>query len=129
MITIVTDITDSDLLKTYWCPLICKHREVQFLFGSTKDVKRPNMKDWSNVRFATKPAKDLVKHANTKYVYMTVQNEIPTYKLMVDLINPVEGLVPKIHGTDEDSSSFVVKKNNYPKFETKVTSDVTTYLL
>ena len=132
MITIITDITDSDILKTYWCPLICKYREMQFIFGRTKDVIRPKMKDWSNVRFAAKNnAKGLVSFANTKFVYMTVQNEIPTYELMVRLREPQEGLVPKIHGSNKDSSSYVISKENYInkiKFN-KTINDVTTYVI
>ena len=129
MITILADITDSKIFKDYWVPLICKHREVEFIFGKTKNVKRPKMSDWSNVKFAAeKGASRLVKFASNKFIYMTVQNEIPTYELMVNLRNPKEGTVPKIHGTDKDSSSCVVKKDNYPEFK-KVESDVTTYLI
>ena len=131
-VTIITDMTDSEILKTYWCPLVCKHREVDFIFGKSENVKRPKMKYWSNVRFtATKGRDRLVKFAKADMVYMTVQDEIPTYELMVLLTGkPKEGIVPKIHGTDKDSLSYTVKKNNYngerPDFKTTF-SNVTTY--
>jgi len=131
-LTIITDMTDTETLKTHWCPLICKYRDVDFIFGKSENVKRPKMKNWSNVRFtATKGRDRLVKFAKANMVYMTVQDEIPTYELMVLLtVNPREGIVPKIHGTNEDSASYTVKKNNYtgerPDFETTF-SDVTTY--
>lgn len=145
MITIITDITDSDILKTYWCPLICKYREMQFIFGRTKDVIRPKMKDWSNVRFAAKnTAERLVSFANTKYIYMTVQNEIPTYGLMVKLRSPEEGIISNkiylnnikgnitsIEGTDENRCSYIVTKENFTNnnIPDKVINDVSTYLI
>lgn len=129
MITFIADITDSDIFRDYWVPLICKHREVEFIFGKTKDLKRPKMSDWSNVRFAAeKDSPKLVKHAKNKFIYMTVQNELPTYELMVNLREPKEGLVPKIHGTDKDSSSIVVKRDTYPEVK-KIETDVTTYVI
>ena len=52
MITFITEITDLKIFKNYWIPLICKHREVQFIFSK---IERNNMLvDWSNVKFAPK---------------------------------------------------------------------------
>ena len=35
MITIITEMTDEELFKTYWMPLICKYREFKFIFAKT----------------------------------------------------------------------------------------------
>ena len=79
MITFVMEMTDSYLFKTYWMPLVCKHRDVNFIFGKTENLDYPKMSDWSNVKFGAKlGVKDLVKYAKTNIVYITVQNEIPT---------------------------------------------------
>ena len=56
---------------------------------------------------------------------------------MVRLRNPVEGIIPKIHGTEingsaTDSNSFTAIKDKYIKaegFSSKIISDVTTYLV
>ena len=107
MITILADITDSNIFKNYWVPLICKHREVEFIFGKTKNVKRPKMADWSNVKFAAeKDSSRLVKFASNKFIYMTVQNEIPTYELMVNLRNPKEGTQTNEANVYEDGRNW-----------------------
>ena len=133
MITIVTEMTDPHIFRNFWMPLICKHREVEFIFGKTENLEYPSSFDWSNVKFgANLEVKDLVKYAKKNLVYITKQNEIPTYELMVRLRNPKEAIVPKIHGTDTDSSSFTANKDKYIKaqgFGCKIIQDVTTYLI
>jgi len=123
MITIITEMTDSEIFKTYWVPLICKYREIQFMFGNAGQLKRPVMDDWSNAAFGTKPIDLLVEHAKTNIIYITKQNEIPTYELMVCLMKPQEGIIPKIRkltptgsvDTNEDSSSFTISKASFPQ--------------
>ena len=133
MITIITEMTDPNIFKNFWMPLICKHREVNFIFGKTESLEYPPSFVWSNVKFGAKlGVKDLVKYAKTDIVYITKQNEIPTYELMVRLRNPQEAIIPKIHGTDTDSSSFTAKKDKYIKaqgFGRRIVQDVTTYLI
>ena len=98
MITIITEMTNAELFKNYWMPLICKYREFSFIFAKTEGLQYPAMSDWSNVKFAkTQSAEEVIKHAETEFVYLTKQNEIPTYELMVQLRTPEDGLVPKIH--------------------------------
>tara|TARA_B100000035_G_C20913322_1_gene514999 strand:- start:346 stop:735 length:390 start_codon:yes stop_codon:yes gene_type:complete len=129
MITIITEMTDAVLFQNYWMPLICKYREFNFIFTKTKGLKYPAMLDWSNVKFApTQSAEQVIKHAETKFVYLTKQNEIPTYELMVKLREPEDGLIPKIHNTNERSSSIMFLKENYNK-TTNYVGDVGTYLV
>ena len=89
--------------------------------------------DWSNVKFGKSiTVWEAVRYVKTDMIYITKQNEIPTYQLMVSLMNPREGVSPKIHNTDTKSSSFTVLKNNYRgESECKnITNDeVTTYLV
>ena len=127
MITIITEITDLKIFKNYWLPLICRHREVQFIFSK---IERNNMlDDWSNVKFAPRlEIKDIVSHTKTDVIYITKQNEIPTYELMLNFKNPQEGIVPKILNTDNDSSSFTVLKSKYPNFKRK-NVNVSTYVI
>ena len=128
MITIITDITDLKIFKNYWLPLVCRHRDVNFIFGN---IEKNNMlTDWSNVEFIQKDVycRKSVLQAKTKIIYITKQNEIPTYELMVKFRNPVEGIVPKIHNTREDSSSFTVLKSKYPNFK-RNNINVTTYMI
>ena len=127
MITFITEITDLKIFKNYWLPLICKHREVQFIFS--KIEKNNMLTDWSNVKFAPRlEIKDIVPHTKTDVIYITKQNEIPTYELMLNFKNPQEGIVPKIHNTNNDSSSFTVLKNNFPNFKRK-NINVSTYVI
>lgn len=127
MITIITEMTDSKTFENYWVPLVCKYREHEFIFCKTSGLNVPKMKDWSNVRFASKSKiDDVIKHAKYDFLYITNQDEIPTYELMTTLREKPEGLVPKIHGTNNDGLSFSVYKKNYPKFE-KMESSITTY--
>ena len=127
MITIITEMTNAELFKNYWMPLICKYREFNFIFAKTEGLQYPAMRDWSNVKFAkTQSAEEVIKHAETKFVYLTKQNEIPTYELMVKLRTPQDGLIPKIHNTDSNSSSLIVSKENYNKVKT-FTGNVGTY--
>ena len=129
MITIITEMTDEELFKTYWMPLICKYREFKFIFAKTEGLKHPPMNDWSNVLFApTKSLEEVIEHAETQFVYLTKQNEIPTYELMVKLRNPDDGLVPKIHNTNEQSNSVMISKKSYNKISTH-TGDVGTYVV
>ena len=87
------------------------------------------MKDWSNVSFApTKSLEEVIEHAETQFVYLTKQNEIPTYELMVKLRNPEDGLVPKIHNTDKQSNSVMISKKSYNKIST-YTGDIGTYVV
>ena len=66
MITIITEMTDEELFKTYWMPLICRHREIKFIFAKTGELKHPPMKDWSNVLFApTKSLEEVIEHYNS----------------------------------------------------------------
>lgn len=127
MITIITKITDLKIFKNYWLPLICRHREVQFIFSK---IERNNMlDDWSNVKFAPRlEIKDIVPHTKTDVIYITKQNEIPTYELMLNFKNPQEGIVPKILNTNNDSSSFTVLKSKYPNFKRK-NVNVSTYVI
>jgi len=131
MITILCKMTTASVFENYWVPLICKHRDVQFMFTDTKYLVRPKMDDWSNVSFSlVEEVQDVVKLANTKIVYITNANEIPTYELMLRLRNPQPGIVPKIYNTNRDSKSFTVLKDYY-QGETvcrhKIINDVTTY--
>ena len=129
MITIITEMTDEQLFKTYWMPLICKYREFNFIFAKTEGLKYPSMDDWSNVKFApTHNAEEVIKYAETKFVYLTKQNEIPTYELMVKLREPEDGLVPKIHNTNKQSNSVMISKKSYNKIST-YTGDVGTYVV
>lgn len=129
MITIITEMTDEKLFKTYWMPLICKYREFKFIFAKTKGLNHPSMNDWSNVLFApTKSLEEVIEHAKTKFVYLTKQNEIPTYELMVKLRNPEDGLIPKIHNTNKQSNSVMISKENYNKVATYV-GDIGTYVV
>ena len=61
-------------------------------------------------------------------IYITKQNEIPTYELMLNFKNPQEGIVPKILNTNNDSSSFTVLKSKYPNFKRK-NVNVSTYVI
>ncbi len=129
MITIITEMTDEELFKTYWMPLICKYREFKFIFAKTEGLKHPPMNDWSNVLFApTKSLEEVIEHAETKFLYLTKQNEIPTYELMVKLRTPEDGLVPKIHNTNEQSNSVMISKKSYNKIPTYI-GDVGTYIV
>ena len=128
MITIITDITDLKIFKNYWLPLVCRHRDVNFIFGN---IEKNNMlTDWSNVEFIKKDvySRKTVEQAKTEIIYITKQNEIPTYELMVKFREPVEGIVPKIHNTGEDSSSFTALKSEYPNYK-RNDIDITTYLI
>ena len=134
MITIITEITDLKIFKNYWLPLVCRHRDVNFIFGNIE--KNNLLVDWSNVEFIKKDvySRENILRAKTEIIYITKQNEIPTYELMVKFRNPVEGIIPKIHNTNDDSSSFSISKNIYggiqlyPNFK-RSSIDVTTYLI
>ena len=129
MITIITEMTNAELFKNYWMPLICKYREFSFIFAKTEGLQYPAMSDWSNVKFAkTQSVAEVIKHAETEFVYLTKQNEIPTYELMVKLRTPEDGLVPKIHNTDEQSDSVMILKKSYNKIPTYI-GDVGTYIV
>tara|TARA_Y100000816_G_scaffold11373_1_gene7452 strand:- start:4609 stop:5007 length:399 start_codon:yes stop_codon:yes gene_type:complete len=132
MITFICEMTDNNLFRNYWIPLICRHRDFKFIFTNTKDIVCPSL-DWSNVKFGKSiTVWEAVRYVKTDMIYITKQNEIPTYQLMVSLMNPREGISPKIHNTDTKSSSFTVLKNNYRgESECKnITNDeVTTYLV
>ncbi len=128
MITIITEMTDSNIFTNYWVPLIYKHRDSNFIFGKCKELKRPMMSDWRNVIFSNKSIDDLVEQAKTEIIYITKQNEIPTYELMVKFREPVEGIVPKNYITKEDSSSFTALKSKYPNFK-KNNINVMTYVI
>ena len=129
MITIITEMTNAELFKNYWMPLICKYREFSFIFAKTEGLQYPAMSDWSNVKFAkTQSVAEVIKHAETEFVYLTKQNEIPTYELMVKLRTPEDGLVPKIHNTNEQSDSVMILKKSYNKIPTYV-GDVGTYIV
>lgn len=127
MITFVVEIKDLDIFKNYWLPLVCRHREVQFIFCKIENDKL--LDDWTNVFFApSSEIKDVIPYAKNNIVYVGQENEIPTYQLMVKLRKPKEGIVPKIHNTNEDSNSFTVLKNKYPNYERK-DIDVSTYVV
>lgn len=112
--TILTDITDSELFKLYWLPLVCKYREVNFIFANSKGIEYPSMFDWSNVKFGPHHSRDeLVKEVKTSAVYLTYQNEIPTYQLMTILREGKTGV-----GTT-NGRSFSVSKENWQKSEIK----------
>ena len=65
MITIITEMTNAELFKNYWMPLICKYREFNFIFAKTEGLQYPAMRDWSNVKFAkTQSAEEVIKHAD-----------------------------------------------------------------
>ena len=128
MITIITDITDLKIFKNYWLPLVCRHRDINFIFGN---IEKNNMlTDWSNVEFIQKDvySRKSVLQAKTKIIYITKQNEIPTYELMVKFREPIEGIVPKIHNTIEDSSAFTALKSEYPNYK-RNDIDITTYVI
>tara|TARA_B100000963_G_scaffold360137_1_gene389888 strand:+ start:1243 stop:1644 length:402 start_codon:yes stop_codon:yes gene_type:complete len=131
MITIICKMTNSNLFENYWVPLICKHRDVYFIFADTRYLSKPQISDWSNVSFSlVENLEDVVEFAPTKVVYITVATEIPTYELMLRFRKPQPGLVPKIHNTNRDSKSFTVLRDHYQKETTcqhKLINDVTTY--
>ena len=114
MITIKTDMTDSNLFENYWMPLISKYREVNFLFGNTKDLKYPRKFNWSNVKFAPKASRKILKkYAETKVVYMTYQNEIPTYQIMTELIKGKSGVGTtngNSYSTDKEKESEIKER-------------------
>ena len=122
MITIITDMTDGKLFENYWMPLICKYREVDFIFTKTKGLEYPKKFNWSNVKFAPNGHRDqVIPYAKTDVVYLTYQNEIPTYQLMTCLR---EGK-PNI-GT-LNGESFSIRKNNYKGKEPEITERYKTY--
>ena len=129
MIPIITEMTNDELFKNYWMPLICKYREFNFIFAKTEGLRYPAMRDWSNVKFAkTQSLEQVIKYAETKFVYLTKENEIPTYELMVKLRTPEDGLIPKIHNTNEQSNSVMISKKSYNKIPTYI-GDVGTYIV
>ena len=129
MITIICKMTSSYVFENYWVPLICKHRDVYFIFTDTKYLTRPQMNDWSNVSFSlVDEVQDVVKLAPRKVVYITNANEIPTNELMLRFRKPQPGLVPKIHNTNKQSNSVMISKKSYNKIPTYI-GDVGTYVV
>ena len=122
MITIITDITDEKVFKLYWMTLLCKYREIKFIFTDTKNLKYPKMRDWSNVKFAPKSKRDdVIKYAKSEVVYLTNQYEIPTYQLMT-ILREGKPNIGTLNG-----ESFSVRKNNYKGKEPEITERYKTY--
>lgn len=120
MITIITDMSSGEIFESYWMPLIAKYEEVKFIFTRTEGLKYPKKFNWSNVKFAPKAKRDqVIKYSETKVVYLTYENEIPTYQIMTELIKGKAGI-----GTTNGKSFSTFKDK-----ESKITERYMTYII
>ena len=114
MTTIITDITDNDLLKYYWLPLCYKHQEFDFIFTDGRGINLAIQDKPKNARFYKCERKFAVWNARSEPVFLTNQNSIPTYETMVYMQNlKADVCIRPKYLNGEDSECFSIHKYWY----------------
>tara|TARA_R100000278_G_C5425860_1_gene148318 strand:+ start:328 stop:753 length:426 start_codon:yes stop_codon:yes gene_type:complete len=139
MTTIITDITDNDLLKYYWLPLCYKHQEFDFIFTNGASINLAIQGKPKNARFYKCERIVGVLGARSQSVFLSNQNSIPTYETMIYMQNlTTDVCVRPKYLNGKDSECFSIRKGWYHesvqtaeeyinKYNPKVIEDLTLY--
>jgi len=139
MTTIITDITDNDLLKYYWLPLCYKHQEFDFIFTDGRGINLAIQGKPKNARFSKGNRNSGVLSARGQNIFLANQNSVPTYETMVYMQNlkPDVCVRPK-YLNGENSECFSICRDRYDgsvqtaeeyinKYNPKVIENLTLY--